>query len=195
MQKSDDIQHSVLIVSASEQFDSLVKRSLPQKKIMSLEIKTSGGAARRCILERYYDEVIINGPLPDENGEALAMDITEKCSASVLLVVPKEIYEDVLETVTDSGVLVLPKPSPKGRIDKAVRFLMAGREKLRLLEKKVESLQEKMEELRIIDRVKILLMEKKGMSEDDAHRFIGKTAMDNGISRGRAARRILNDIE
>ena len=51
-----------------------------------------------------------------------------------------------------------------------------------------------MEDLRTVDKAKIMLIEKKQMTEDQAHRFIGKTAMDHGISRKRAAIRIMDDL-
>ena len=191
MPGKDDMMHSALIVSASEQFDSLVRRSL--KSYITVEIRKSGAAARQYVLERYYDLVVINAPLPDESGEELALDITEQCNASVLMVVPRDIYEDMLERVTDLGVLVIPKPSPKGRIDKGIRFLTAGQDRLHRLEKQVEKTKEKLEEQRIVDKAKFLLIETKNMSEDEAHRYIGKLAMDNGITRGAAAQRLLDD--
>ncbi|MCR5236414.1 MAG: ANTAR domain-containing protein [Lachnospiraceae bacterium] len=185
--------HSILIVSASEQFDAIVKRSL--KGFTTINFVKSGSLARRSVMEKEYDIIVVNSPLPDETGIDLALDTAEKSRASILLVVPKEIYEDVLERVTDLGVLVLPKPFPKGRVDKAVRFLAAIQKKSLKLEKKVLSIEEKMEELRLVSRAKILLVEKKNMSEDEAHRYIGKAAMDNGVSRKRIAEKILEDIE
>ena len=185
--------HSILIVSASEQFDAIVKRSL--KGFTTINFVKSGSLARRSVMEKEYDIIVVNSPLPDETGIDLALDTAEKSRASILLVVPKEIYEDVLERVTDLGVLVLPKPFPKGRVDKAVRFLAAIQKKSLKLEKKVLSIEEKMEELRLVSRAKILLVEKKHMSEDEAHRYIGKAAMDNGVSRKRIAEKILEDIE
>lgn len=185
--------HSILIVSASEQFDAIVKRSL--KGFTTINFVKSGSLARRSVMEKEYDIIVVNSPLPDETGIDLALDTAEKSRASILLVVPKEIYEDVLERVTDLGVLVLPKPFPKGRVDKAVRFLAAIQKKSLKLEKKVLSIEEKMEELRLVSRAKILLVEKKNMSEDEAHRYIGKAAMDNGLSRKRIAEKILEDIE
>lgn len=190
-----DIQHSVLIISASEKFDTLVKQSLPPRTYIGIDCRKSASLARRSILERYYDLIIINAPLPDENGMDIAMDVTDKCNASVLLVVPKEVYEDVAERVSDLGILVVPKPSPKGSMDRSIRFLTANRNKLRMLEKKVRTVQEKMEELRLVDHVKLLLIEKKKMTEDEAHRHIGKLAMDNGVSRGRMAQMLLDDLE
>ena len=190
---NDDVLSSALIVSASEQFETIVRKSL--KGVISVENKKNGATARQCILNRYYEIIVINAPLPDESGEELALDIVEKCNASVLLVVPSDLYEDYMEHVTDDGILVIAKPSPKGRIDKAIRFLISTQKKIRKYELKVESVLEKMEEMRIVSRAKILLVEKKHMSEDEAHKYIGKLAMDSGISRGRAAERLLDEYE
>ncbi len=192
MPKHDDTVHSALIVSASEQFEMLIKRSLMD--VITVESRKSGAMARRYVLERYYDLVIINAPLPDESGEELALDIVEQCDASVLMVVPQDIFEDVLDRVTEQGIMVMPKPSPKGRIDKSVRFLVATQNKLHKLEAKVAKAEEKLEEMRVVNKAKLVLINKKKMSEDEAHRYIGKLAMDNGISRGRAAERILDDL-
>lgn len=191
MPKSEDTQHSVLIVSASGQFDAIVRKSL--KTVMSIDSRTSAAMARRCILERYYDIVIINAPLPDESGEEYALDVTEKCHASVLIVTPQEVYEDVLDRLTDHGVLVIPKPFPKGRMDKAIRFLIAIQNRMHQLESKVLTVQEKMDEMRLVSKAKILLVEKKHMTEDEAHRFIGKQAMNSGVSRRRIAEKIIED--
>ena len=194
MSQKNDIQHSLLIVSGSEQFNAVVKQSLSFGSFMTCDVRKSAAIARQTILERYYDIIVINAPLPDEEGIGFALDTAEQSSASVLLAVPQEIYEEVLEQVTDYGILVLSKPLPKERIPQSVRFLMAVQGKLRLLEKKVESAQEKTEETRIVSKAKLLLIEKKGMTEDEAHRLIGKQAMDQGISRKRMAERIIEDL-
>ena len=83
MPKSMDTQHSILIVSSSGQFDAIVNRSLTG--YISKDICKSAAIARRFVLERYYDLVVINAPLPDENGEDLAMDVSENCNASIIL--------------------------------------------------------------------------------------------------------------
>ncbi len=193
MSKRDDFYHSILIVSASEQFDLLVKKSLAG--FTTIDIRKSASMARRCILERYYDIVVINSPLPDETGEDFAIFVTEKCNASVLMVTPQDVYEDALSRVTDFGVLIVPKPSPRGRIDKAIRYLVAVQDKIHTVERKAQAAEEKLEEMRTVSKAKFILVEKKHMTEDEAHRLIGKMAMDNGISRGRAARMILDEEE
>ncbi len=187
----DNINHSILIVSASEQFDAIVKRSLTG--FTTINVVKSGALARRNVLEKDYNLIVINSPMPDETGIDLALDISEKSRASILLVTPKDIYDEVLEKVTDYGILVLFKPFPKGRADQAVRYLVAVQDKMYRLEKKNLALEEKMEELRTVSRAKLLLVERKHMTEDEAHRYIGKNAMDNGVSRKRIAEMILED--
>nr|MCR5321545.1 ANTAR domain-containing protein [Lachnospiraceae bacterium] len=73
--------------------------------------------------------------------------------------------------------------------------LIAIQNKMYLLSKKVQSVEEKMEELKTVSRAKILLMEKKHMTEEEAHRFIGKQAMNNGVSRGNMALEIIEELQ
>lgn len=193
MPKVEDIQHSILIVSASEQFDAIVKKTV--KHFLTIDVKRSCALARRSLLEKQYDLILIQGPLQDESGEGFALDAAEQGGASILLVPPQDVFEDVLDQVTDSGILVVPYPSPPGRIEKAIRLLIAIQTKMHLLSKKVQSVEEKMEELKTVSRAKILLMEKKHMTEEEAHRYIGKQAMNNGVSRGNMALEIIEDLQ
>lgn len=192
MPKSIDKQHSILIVSSSGQFDAIVSRSLTG--YISKDICKSAAIARRFVLERYYDLVVINAPLPDENGEDLAMDVSENCNASILLVTPQDVADAAMERLSDHGILIVPKPAPGGRIDKAIRFLFSIQDRIHAIERKRQAAEEKIEELRIVSKAKILLVEKKKMTEDEAHRYIGKQAMDRGVSRRRIAERILDDL-
>lgn len=192
MPRKSDIHHSILIVSDSERFQTIVKKSLAG--FLTIDVRKSASHARRSILERYYNLVVIDSPLSDEIGDALAIDIAENSHTSVLVVTPQELCEDVMERVTDYGVLVMPKPFENGRMDKAIRYLIAQQDHMLMLEKKYISLEEKMEELRLVSKAKILLVEKKQMTEDEAHRFIGKQAMNRGISRRKIAEEILDDV-
>ncbi len=192
MPKTETVRHSVLIVSASEQFVVLAKKSLVG--FITIDVKKSVAPARRCLLEKSYDLVVINMPLPDETGETFALDCADRGNASVMLVVPQDVCEDVLERVTDRGIFVLPKPAPRGRLDKAIRFLVATQNRMYKLEKKTLSVEEKMEEIRLVSKAKLILVEKKHMTEDEAHRYIGKEAMDHGVSRKKIAESILAEL-
>ena len=98
MSRKSDIYHSILVVSSSDHFNSKIKKYLTG--FITIDIKKSVSLARRCILEKYYDIIVINAPLQDESGIEFAFDSIEKSNASVLFVSPREVYEDVLENVT-----------------------------------------------------------------------------------------------
>lgn len=189
------IQHSVLIISGAQQFTALARASLPAGRFSSIEVRTDAAAARRCLLERDFDLVLIQAPLPGENGLGLALDFAENRHTSVLLAVPAEVSDDVQEQVTDRGILVIPRPATRPRIQNAVRFLLSIQDKMSLLMKEAADAREKTEEIRQVDRAKFVLIEHRHMSEDEAHRYIGKLAMNNGISRRRAAAMILDEYE
>ena len=59
------------------------------------------------------------------------------------------------------------------------------------MEKKKISLEEKMMEIKIVNRAKWTLINSLNMSEDDAHRYIEKQAMDRCISKREIAEEIL----
>ena len=193
MPKNEGIRRSILIVSSSERFDALVKKSLAG--FITIDVRKSASIARRCILERDYDLIVINAPLPDEMGVEFSLDAAEKTNSSILLVTPEDIYDDTLEKVTDAGVLVISKPVPRGRMDKAIRYMISVQNRLRKLAIKNRSLEEKLEELRLVSRAKILLVEKKSMTEDEAHSYIGRQAMNNGVSRKHIAELLIEDLE
>lgn len=69
--------------------------------------------------------------------------------------------------------------------------MAAARERLRRLEKKASTVEEKMEEIRLVNRAKWVLIETHHMSEPDAHRYIEKQAMDRCTSRKEIAQEIL----
>ena len=193
MLRDKDIQHSILIVSSSDRFALLVKKSL--KNYITIDIAKSSSFARRYILEKDYSLVVIDSPLPDETGEDLALDITERRDASVMLIAPEEISGFVMENAADHGILVIRKPAPAGQIDKAIRFLSAVQNKIARLKQKTRKAEEKLEESRAVNRAKLLLVEKKGYTEESAHKFIGKQAMNRRVSRKRIAQRIIEDLD
>ena len=60
------------------------------------------------------------------------------------------------------------------------------------MEQKTASIEEKMEEIRIINRAKWLLIEQLKMTEKEAHRYIEKQAMDRCVTRRKIAENIIS---
>ena len=73
----------------------------------------------------------------------------------------------------------------------ALDWLCSIRERMRRMEKKSVSLQEKMEEIKLVNRAKWVLITHLNMTEDAAHRYIEKQAMDRCVSKRVVAEDIL----
>lgn len=185
----------ILIVSSSEKFNSFMSKILTGGDFSLKDRVKSASLARRRLLERGYDVVIINTPVADEFGVELASDIAEKYNCGIILTLPSEIFDDVTEQVVDGGVLTIARPISAAAIMRGIRFLNGVQRKFKNVEKKALTLEEKMDEIRVVNKAKWLLIQNKMISEDEAHRLIGKQAMNSGISRRAAAEMIINKYE
>lgn len=185
-------RYSVLLVSSSPKFNESMLALLSESRFYPVTDVSDVSSARRRLLENKYDIVIINTPLPDDFGTRLALYICENSGAGVLLLVKAEHYPDINGRVSPFGVLVLPKPTTSQAVSQSLQLLCGTRERLRRMEQKTASIEEKMEEIRIINRAKLLLMEQLKMTEKEAHRFIEKQAMDRCVTRITIAQSILS---
>lgn len=183
--------YSVLLVSAAEKFNQTTLALLPPTDYHPVTVASSAGEARRAMNGTQFDLVLVNAPLPDEFGSRLAEDVCERGGAGVLLFVRAELYDDVCARVTDSGVMVLSKPTSTQTVTQALRMLCAARERLRRMEEKQATVDEKIREIRLVNRAKWLLIECLGMTEADAHRYIEKQSMDLRQTRREAAENII----
>lgn len=119
---------------------------------------------KRAFLERSYDFIIINAPLPDNLGVRFAIDVCKENNSIALLFVKNDIYLD---------------------------WMCATRERLRKLEVKTSSIEDKMKEIPLVNRAKWILIDELKMTEADAHRYIEKQAMDNCITRREVSENII----
>lgn len=190
MQPKEHI-YSVLVVSSSQKLNQTLTDLLPKNQYDPLFFVSSIQKAQTILLEQVFDFVIINAPLNDDLGMKLAIDISKNRSSVVLMLLYNEIYDQIYEKILDYGVLSVRKPLSKPMLFQTLDWMCATREKIRTLEKKSMNLHEKMNEIRIINRAKWLLIDHMNMSESQAHRYIEKQAMDHSMTKREVAERII----
>ena len=183
--------YSVLIISAAEKLNTALSALLPGSHYQPVRYVSSVSAGERAFSERAYDFVIINVPLPDDPGIRFAIDAGSAQGTVVLILVRAELHDDVREKVLEYGVFTLAKPLSRAAASQALDWMAAARERLRKSEKKTLSIEEKMEEIRIVNRAKWLLISELKMEEPQAHHYIEKQAMDRSISKRQAAEEII----
>ena len=183
--------YSVLIVSAAEKFNAALLPLLPASGFEPVTVVSDISSAKRAVLQRTYDLVIINAPLPDDMGVRFAIDAGSQSEAIALLLVREAFYAELTARLTPYGVFTMLKPTSAARMATALHWMTSARERLRRNETKALTLQEKMEEIRLVNRAKWILIEQRGMDEPTAHRYIEKQAMDRCVTRRTVAQEIV----
>ena len=187
--------YSVLLVSASEKMNEVITSLLPVTDYWPLSTVKSVNEGRRKLMEEPFDLIIINSPLPDSSGIRFSMDACIASDAGVLLLVKNENYEDVYYKVLPSGVVTLSKPTNTQMVSQNLRILCAIRERLRTVKSKQATVEEKIEEIRLVNRAKWLLIQCLNMTEPDAHRYILRKAMEQRLSKREAAEIIIRTYQ
>ena len=187
-------KYRVLVADSCDKIYEYISHSLPRGDYDPIVKAGDAGEVRRMMLDTPADIVIINTPLRDEFGTELAIDLAEG-TAGVLLLVKNELYDQVCYKAEDNGVLTLSKPTSRQGFYSAVKLLTAMTARLSRLEKVNHTLQEKMADIRVVNRAKWLLIEHHHMKEQDAHYFIEKQAMDTRLSRREVAENIIRSYD
>jgi response regulator NasT len=91
----------------------------------------------------------------------------------------------------DYGVCVVAKPVNKTMFFQAIKLVTATRSRILGYQKENAKLQVKIDEIKLINRAKCVLMEYLKLTEPQAHRYIEKQAMDTRQSKKDIARDIL----
>lgn len=183
--------YSVLIVSSSEKFNQSVKSFFSSGTYSPLNFVSNISMAKRAVSEREFDFVIINSPLPDDTGIRFAVDAASSNNSVVLFLTKQEQYEYSFDRLAVHGVFLMQKPVSLSMFQLACEWLISARERIRKNEKKTLSIEEKMNEIRLVNRAKWLLISEVKMTEPDAHRYIEKQAMDLCVSKREIAERII----
>lgn len=183
--------YSVLVVSAAEKLNTALGSLLPAARYEPVCVAATVTAARQAAAERSWDFVIVNAPLPDEPGTRFAVDAGQGNETVVLLLVRAEHHPEAHDKLAEHGVFTLPKPTSRQVLLAALGWMSTVRERLRTSRTKALTLEEKMEEIRLVNRAKWLLIRERDMDEPAAHRFIEKQAMDRCLSKREIAEEMI----
>jgi len=188
-----DRTYSVLIVSSSEKFNQALSELFFVPTFSPVNIVTNVSIAKRSIVERDYDFLILNPLQSDETFMRFAIDTINNYNIVVLYVTRADQYAENYDTLAAHGIFLIQKPISKSILQTAVDWMISARERIRKNEKKALSIEEKMNEIRLVNRAKWLLISNNQMTEPDAHRYIEKRAMDFCTSKSDIANEIIRN--
>lgn len=171
------LQHKVLIVSGSDKVYDFLISLLPTTEFSPIARANSAGEAKRMLLSSSFDLLLINTPLPDEFGLDLALNMCED-TIGIMLLVKNDMLDQITYKAEERGIFTIAKPNTRQAVYSAVKLLIAMTQRLKAMEQKTRSLQDKMADIRAINRAKLLLIENLKMNEQEAHHYIEKQAMN-----------------
>ena len=186
--------YKVLVAGANDKTFALLQTLLPGSSY-DLPLRAgSAGEAKRMAVDYAVDIAILNAPMRDEFGTQLALNLARD-NVGVLLLVPGESFDGVRDQVEDEGVMALAKPLTRQTLEMGLHMITALRGKLLQMDRRNRALQEKMTDIRTINRAKWLLIEQLRMTESEAHYYIERQAMDTRLSRREVAENIIRSYD
>ena len=168
--------HSVLLVSRDSKIISQVSAFLVPP-LFELTTTSDFNEARRLATERTFNIIIADSG--DGYDTDFAINVADSYS-TILLLVPNEHFDEISYRVEGYGILTITKPFEPFYFYNMVKIAIAVQYKVQVLSSQTTKLKVKMEEIKQVNRAKMLLMQNMNMSEQEAHRYIEQEAMDHG---------------
>lgn len=156
----------------------------PSSEAECLGVLARGGADYAVVVQR-----------EDGRGVEFALKCAAASEATVVFVPVRTLPKMLLDKLTAGGVCVLDAQADDGACEMFFGQLASIRTAYGALVRENAGLRRKVLEAQAVGRAKCLLVERRKMTEQAAHRFIEKTAMDNRLTRYAVAKDIIKGYE
>ena len=180
--------YSVLVVTKDAKTSALINAMLTPP-MFDTKMVSDFNEARRLSNERVYNIILVD--FAEGEGVDFATDIADS-SSTILLFTNAQHFEQVSYKVESYGILTMTTPFDQFRFYNMIKVAIAVQYKVQVLTSQTVKLKEKMEEIRLVNRAKMLLMQSLKMTEQEAHRYIEKESMDRCIKKTTLAEQIIN---
>ena len=185
--KMTEDTHSILVVTGDSKLTQSLKPIL-LPPVFDATFLEDFNEARRLTAERVFNIVIVD--YAEGEGTDFALDISDSLS-TVLLLTPSELFEQVSHRVEICGILTAVTPFDMFYFYNMLKVAIAVQYKSQVMFSRTTQLKDKMEEIKVANRAKMLLMQNMSMTEQEAHHYIEKEAMDNGLKKIAVAEKII----
>jgi two-component system, response regulator PdtaR len=150
-----------------------------------------GETAVRLTVELRPDLVMLDVKMPILDGISAAERIAADHIAPVVILTAFS-QRELVERASAAGAMAyLVKPFTKADLVPAIEMAVSRYEEIAALEAEVQTLQERLETRKIVDRAKGMLQAAHGWTEPEAFRWIQKTSMDRRVTMRDVAEAVL----
>lgn len=185
----------VLIVSRSQQGIASLSELLKSENYTQIQVSENTESAKMLVENDEFDLICINAPLLDETGIELSEHFARTTKACVVIIVSQKNADNVNHILMPQGVLVISKPINTQLFRQNIQFAECFRQRIIRFYDENNNLKDLVEDIKIISRAKCLLISCLNMSEQQAHRYIEKQAMDLRVSKFQVAKQVIKTYE
>ncbi len=190
----EKVRLEALIVSGSKaEFDSVcgvVKRA----GNCNVTYVGSGAGALNIAAKNGYDLIVV-GAVADMPRERAAKELSAIASVGVIMLFEGDAFEKTARKAAEYGIVVVPANGDAENLFSAVVLLNAVNARMENVRNQNEGLKKKLDDVKVIDRAKMILMQTLGYDEQQAHRHIERQAMELRLGRREIAMNILKTYE
>lgn len=140
-----------------------------------------------------YDAIVIDYPLKTEDGVASAIEFTNSTNVGIMILTNSTMAKKIYPIAEHFGFFCVEKTAKLDFFRQAINLVFTMSKRLKHYAKKNEHLEEKVEEIKLISRAKLLLVTKLAFTEEEAHRYIEKQAMNRCVKKVVIAYDIINN--
>ena len=189
------LMKNAFIISKTETSVKSVAELLKELGFIRTQYALNAKDARKQLKSTNFELIIINAPLTDENGLELSAYCAENTKACVILTVPAKKAPDAFDIISERGVLVMSRPLNRRMFKNYIGYSISFRNRLIGADTETEKLKNELEEIKVINRAKLLLIQCLSMTETQAHRYIEKQAMNMRTSRLNIAKQVIRTYQ
>ncbi|MCH2411513.1 MAG: response regulator [Acidimicrobiales bacterium] len=137
--------------------------------------------------------VILDIKMPGMDGIEVARRIAASHAAAVVILTAFSQRELIDQAIEAGALAYLVKPFQRSELVPAVEIARARHREMRAITDQAQTLADRLEARKTIDRARGVLMDEVGLSETDAFRFIQQAAMNERANMADVARQVLED--
>mgnify|MGYP002510798879 CR=1 FL=1 len=186
---------SILILSDANSTLEIISELTKVQAFSRIVTTKDCSEARIDVAQHLFDLIIIDIPSFNESISEFIFYILEQTDSGLIILVDEESSFTEIESFESAGAFIISKPVNVSFLSQTIKFIGANKKRLSNLENENQKLQQKIEEIRLVDRAKCVLIQYLNMTEPQAHRYITKQSMDLRQSRLVTAENILKTYE
>ena len=167
------------------------KKSLPRLGHQVVAVAQTGRELVEQCRATNPDLVITDIKMPDMDGIDAAIDIYQERPVPIILVSAYSDPELIARAEADHILGYLVKPIKQADLEPTIALAMRRFEQFEALRQEAADLRQALEDRKVIERAKGILMRRTGSSEQEAYRILQRTSQDRSVPMIEIAKAVL----